>query len=168
MPGLGGRTLSEEHAHETADALNQINPQFIRLRTLALPPGIPLYDNYQNGSFDKCNDVEITRELLLLLKNLTGITSKLASDHMLNLFEDLEGTFPDDKQRLIEMLKTFISMKPEQQRIYQVGRRLGIFHGLQDMKSTRRLGRARRVCDQLQVTAENIGQITDELMTRFL
>ena len=35
MPGLGGKVLSREHALETADALNQINPDFIRLRTLA-------------------------------------------------------------------------------------------------------------------------------------
>ncbi len=34
MPGLGGRALSREHALETADALNRINPDFIRLRTI--------------------------------------------------------------------------------------------------------------------------------------
>ena len=37
MPGLGGKALWETHALETADALNQINPDFIRLRTLAVP-----------------------------------------------------------------------------------------------------------------------------------
>ena len=37
MPGLGGREFSELHAKESADALNQIDPDFIRLRTLALP-----------------------------------------------------------------------------------------------------------------------------------
>ena len=36
MPGLGGKAYSKEHALETADALNQINPDFIRLRTLAI------------------------------------------------------------------------------------------------------------------------------------
>ena len=39
MPGLGGRSLSRQHALESADALNRINPDFIRLRTLALPDG---------------------------------------------------------------------------------------------------------------------------------
>src|SRR4030042_4271464 len=33
MPGLGGIEFSEEHAIETAGALNQINPHFIKLRT---------------------------------------------------------------------------------------------------------------------------------------
>ena len=44
MPGLGGKSLSEDNAVETADALNQINPDFIRIRTLALPDGTPLTD----------------------------------------------------------------------------------------------------------------------------
>ena len=42
MPGIGGRNLWRENAVETADALNQINPDFIRLRTLALPEGTRL------------------------------------------------------------------------------------------------------------------------------
>jgi histone acetyltransferase (RNA polymerase elongator complex component) len=42
MPGLGGKDLWRDHALETADALNRINPDFIRLRTLAIPGGIPL------------------------------------------------------------------------------------------------------------------------------
>ena len=40
MPGLGGKAYSKEHALETADALNQINPDFIRLRTLAIPSSV--------------------------------------------------------------------------------------------------------------------------------
>ncbi len=44
MPGLGGRALSEENALETADAMNQINPDFIRLRTLAIPDRAPLFE----------------------------------------------------------------------------------------------------------------------------
>ena len=51
MPGLGGQTLSEIHARETADALNRINPEFIRLRTLAIPNSVPLFDEYQTGEF---------------------------------------------------------------------------------------------------------------------
>jgi hypothetical protein len=168
MPGLGGQVLSEEHARETADAINQINPDFIRLRTLAIPPGIPLFDEYQNGKFDKCTDVQIAGEILLFLENLKGITSKLKSDHILNLFEDLEGTFPDDRQRLLDMLRSFLDMDPKRQRVYQVGRRLGVFHGIADMDSPHRMARAERAYRQLNVTVENVDQVTDELMARFV
>jgi radical SAM superfamily enzyme YgiQ (UPF0313 family) len=38
MPGIGGRALSEEHALETAKVLNQVRPDFIRVRTFAMHP----------------------------------------------------------------------------------------------------------------------------------
>jgi len=37
MPGLGGQEMWKEHAIDTALALNQINPNFIRLRSLRIP-----------------------------------------------------------------------------------------------------------------------------------
>ena len=49
MPGLGGRALSRSHALETADALNRINPDFIRLRTLALPGRTRLFRGLHPG-----------------------------------------------------------------------------------------------------------------------
>jgi len=52
MPGLGGRKLSREHARETAKALNQINPDFIRLRTLGVPPRALLYELVEKKEFE--------------------------------------------------------------------------------------------------------------------
>ncbi len=43
MPGLGGRDLSYDHAIDTAQTLNQINPDIIRILTLAIPKHLPLY-----------------------------------------------------------------------------------------------------------------------------
>jgi hypothetical protein len=48
MPGLGGRKWSERHAMESARVLSQIDPSFIRLRSLAVRKGSPLYE--QAGS----------------------------------------------------------------------------------------------------------------------
>ena len=97
MPGLGGQTLSQEHVRETADALNQINPDFIRIRTLAIPPSAPLHAEYAAGRFDKCGEVMMVQELLGLLEGLHGITSEVKSDHILNLFGELAGHLPGDK-----------------------------------------------------------------------
>ncbi len=41
MPGLGGRKMWKEHAVETARVLNEINPHFIRLRSLRVPGRVP-------------------------------------------------------------------------------------------------------------------------------
>ena len=42
MPGVGGRTMSEEHARETARLLNLVRPDFIRVRTFAMHPQSPM------------------------------------------------------------------------------------------------------------------------------
>ena len=168
MPGLGGHDLSREHALETADALNQINPHFIRLRTLALPNGIPLFDDWQAGRFEKCSDVEMAHEILLFLENLNGITSVVKSDHILNLFQEVEGTLPQDKSRMTGILKDFLALSPDEQSLYQVGRRLGVFARLSDMQNTYRREKTEKICIDLGVTPDNVDNVIDELMKRFI
>jgi len=168
MPGLGGRKYSKIHATETADAINQIDPDFIRLRTLAIPNGVELFDDWQSGGFEKCTDVMMAKEILLMIEQLDGITSVLKSDHILNLFENLEGTFPEDKARMMEILRAFLAMDSQHQCLYQVGRRLGIFSHLSDMESPKRLAKAEKFCRQLGITPDNVDDVVDELMKRFI
>ncbi|MGB8657055.1 MAG: radical SAM protein [Candidatus Zixiibacteriota bacterium] len=168
MPGLGGRKLLEEHAKETADALNQINPDYIRLRTLAIPDRAPLFEEWQAGRFEKCSEVEVVEEMAMFLQKLNGIASVVKSDHILNLFADLEGELPQDKERMTEILRTFLSMKPERQKLYQIGRRIGVFSSFDDMENPRRMARAERVLKQAQEHGEDINRVTDEFMKRFI
>jgi radical SAM superfamily enzyme len=168
MPGLGGKKYSEIHATETADAINRIDPDFIRLRTLAIPNGVELFDDWQSGVFEKCTDVMMAKEILLMIEQLDGITSVLKSDHILNLFENLEGTFPEDKARMMEIMRSFLAMEPRRQSLYQVGRRLGIFARLSDMESPQRLAKAEKFCQQLGITPDNVDGVIDELMKRFI
>ncbi len=168
MPGLGGRALSETHAKETADALNQIDPDFIRLRSLAIPDHVPLNQEYQEGDFEKCNDIEMAAEILTFIEHLDGITSFVKSDHILNLFQEIEGKLPADKSSMMKPIQDFLSMDPNQQTLYIVGRRLGIFSKLSDMQRIRRIKRAEKACLELGITPENVAAITDELMKRFI
>jgi radical SAM superfamily enzyme YgiQ (UPF0313 family) len=168
MPGLGGKKLFQEHALETADALNRINPDFIRLRTLAIPPQAPLFEEWQSGRFEKCTELEVVREILLFLEHLEGITSVVKSDHILNLFADLEGVLPQDKERMMEILRTFLSMETERQKLYQIGRRIGVFSSLADMDNPYRMARAEKIYKQVVENGEDIDRVTDELMRRFI
>jgi len=168
MPGLGGKAYSEVHARETADALNRINPDFIRLRTLAIPNSVELYDDYAAGRFEKCTDLIMAKEILIFLESLNGITSVVKSDHILNLFENLEGKFPRDKVRMLDIIHRFLAMDPDRQCVYQVGRRLGFFSRLKDMDSPRRLAKAEKACRQFGITPENVDEVIDELMKRFI
>jgi hypothetical protein len=168
MPGLGGRALSREHALETADALNRINPDFIRLRTLAIPNHIELHRDISQGTFEKLNDREITHEILLFLENLDGITSAFKSDHILNLFEDIEGVFPQDKQKMTDVARTFLAMAPEEQVLYQVGRRIGRLARLSDLRDPARRAQVEATCSRLGITTDNVDSIVDEMMKRFI
>jgi hypothetical protein len=168
MPGLGGIALSKEHAVETADALNRINPDFIRLRTLAIPDGVPLFGSLESGSFEKCTDLMMAEETLLFLASLNGITSRVQSDHILNLFQDLEGKLPENKENMLDILRRFLDMTPDRQCVYQVGRRLGFFSRMHDMENPRRLERAEKACKDFGITPENVDGVIDELMKRFI
>ncbi|MCP4538027.1 MAG: radical SAM protein [Chloroflexi bacterium] len=168
MPGLGGKSLSEEHALETADALNQINPDFIRLRTLAIPNRSPLSEEHNAGRFEKCSDVMVAQEILTFIEKLKGITSIVKSDHILNLFGSLEGTLPHDKERMAAIPRTFLGLSPERQCLYLVGRRLGIFFCLSDMQDSDKMTQAEQACLELGVTPTNLDEITTRLTKRFI
>ncbi len=168
MPGLGGRDLSEEHALESADALNQINPDFIRLRTLAIPNHVELYEEYRQGAFEKLNDVEAARELLVFLQALDGITSTVKSDHILNLFENLDGQYPQDKDKLIGIIETFLELDPKKRMLYQVGRRMGLFRTLDDMNDETKRSHVENACLRAGISTDNVEQAIEELMKRFI
>ncbi len=168
MPGLGGAELSEIHAVETADAVNRINPDFIRLRTLAVPDRAPLYEEYRAGRFQKPTDLMMAREILLFIENLEGISSTLKSDHILNLFQEIEGKLPEDKDRMINPLNCFLEMAPERRCLYQVGRRLGYFSRLEDMESSHRFNKVRKVCRENNITPENVDAAIEEIVKRFV
>ena len=168
MPGLGGRDLSRDHALETADALNQIDPDFIRLRTLAVPGGIPLAEQQRSGQFVKLNDIDMVREIRLFVAHLDGITSMLASDHILNLFEEVQGRLPEAKPAILAVLDRFLDLAPRERCLFQVGRRLGIFSRLADMQSPRRRAKVAAFCDQHGIGPENVDEIIDEMMKHFI
>ncbi len=168
MPGLGGEAMSRSHALETADAMSQINPDFIRLRTLGIPKTLELYKDVKNGAFTKCGDVASARELLLFLENLKGVTSTVKSDHILNLLQEVEGTLPQDKEKIIAPIKAFLALPEEEQILYMVGRRTGIFTALSDLKDPWLNDRAKQIVHTNQVRPETVDAFTAKMMTRFI
>jgi hypothetical protein len=168
MPGLGGRGRLEVNAVETAAALNRINPDFIRLRTLAIPPGTPLYEDYVAGRFHKATDVEMARELLLFLESLSGVTSVIKSDHILNLLPEVDGQLPQDRERLVGVVRAFLELDPEPQFLYRVGRRTGVLSGLNDLADPDRMARVEEIVADYRLRPEDVDAVTDDLMRRFI
>lgn len=168
MPGLGGVELSEIHACESADALNRMNPDFIRLRSLAVPPGTPLHERWRAGEFRKLPEVQVVREIRLFIEHLQGVTSALRSDHILNLLGELEGQLPEDQPLLLGLLDRFLALSPEEQALFQIGRRTGVFSRLRDLERGERRAYAAETCRRYGITPENVDAVTDELMMRFI
>ncbi len=168
MPGLGGEKYSRQNALHTADAMNQINPDFIRIRTLATPESSELFKDCQAGTFSKIGDLQTTEELRLFLDNLSGITSTVKSDHILNLFQEVEGCLPNDKEQMMASIHSFLLMNADEQMIYRIGRRTGIFSKLDDMKNPELLKHAEDTKNRYKISTDNLEEFTDEMMKRFI
>lgn len=168
MPGLGGIDYSIDHALESASALNSINPDFIRIRTLAVSKGTPLAEETKIGLFEKPTDVMMAQELRLFLETLEGIDSYIKSDHILNLFETINGKLPEDKDKLIGIVDSFFALDQEDQILYQVGRRMGFFKGPEEMAESPHLESVRQACEMYEVTPDNVDDVIDQLMNRFV
>jgi radical SAM superfamily enzyme YgiQ (UPF0313 family) len=134
MPGLGGQEMWRDHAIETAKVLNQINPHFIRLRSLRVPDHVPLYSRLEDGSFTMQTDDMLAEEIGLFIQTLDGTTSTVTSDHIMNLLEEVSGRLPDDKQKMLAVIRAYRELSDEDRLIYRAGRRGGAYRSTDDLK----------------------------------
>jgi len=130
--GLGGRRMWREHATQTARVLNEIDPDFIRVRTLTINNRMPLYNELENGNFIRATDEEILAEEKLLLKRLE-CHSNYVSDHITNLLPEIEGKLPRDKGKMLAIINRFQALSSEERTNFIVGRRVGIYVCLDDL-----------------------------------
>ena len=135
MPGLGGQKWWREHAIETAKVLNQINPHFIRLRSLRIPKRVPLYQKLMDGSFVMQTDDMVVEEIKLFIENLDGISSTITSDHIMNLLEEVTGKLPEDKEKMLNVIRKYQELHPCDKLIYRMGRRGGTYRSTDDLKN---------------------------------
>ena len=134
MPGLGGQAMWREHAIETARVLNQINPHFIRLRSLRVPDRIPLFRKLGDGSFTMQTDDMLAEEIKLFVETLDGITSTVTSDHIMNLLEEVSGRLPEDQEKMVAVIKKYQELPDSDRLIYRVGRRGGTYASTDDLR----------------------------------
>jgi radical SAM superfamily enzyme YgiQ (UPF0313 family) len=135
MPGLGGQEMWREHAVETAKVLNQINPHFIRFRSLRVLPVVPLHKKMTEGSFTVQTDDMVAEEIKLFLETLDGgVTSTVTSDHITNLLEDVTGRLPEDREKMLEVISRYQELPDSERLIYRVGRRGGAYRSTDDLE----------------------------------
>lgn len=101
--GLGGVVLTHEHADASANALNQINPDFIRLRTFVPKINTPMLDEVESGKFKMLGPYGILDETERLVQQL-NVTSYLASDHYTN-YINVCGKLPESQKQIIKEIR---------------------------------------------------------------
>ncbi len=134
MPGLGGRELSEDNALGTAHVVNEVDPDFLRIRTAAIKPGTELYEDFVNGEFTLCSDDEKLMEIRTVIERAEGVETYLVSDHMINLLQDVEGSLKNDKSRMLGMIDRYLALPDMERRMYQAARRMVKVNRPSDMK----------------------------------
>jgi len=151
MPGLGGQRWWREHAVETARVLNQIDPEFIRLRTLYVRKDMPLFDQVEKGEFIRLSDHLVVSEIRLFIETLEGLHSTVVSDHILNLLEEVQGKLPDEKEKMIRVIDRYLALPPENRLRFRVGRRLGYYRSLDDLQDPDLRRRVVQIIDQVSL-----------------
>lgn len=115
MPGLGGKTMSKNHAKNTASVLNQINPHYIRSRPFTPRPGTIFFENESKNELERMTSKEQLLEIKQTLEGL-DVSSRVCFDHAGNFWTGPNGRlllsqgyegyqFPEEKQNLLELLE---------------------------------------------------------------
>ncbi len=134
MPGIGGKEYTRENALETARVISEINPDFVRIRTAVVKEGTELWQDFVKGTFKICSENEKLKEIQLLLENISPhCNGILASDHMINLLQDVEGKLDGDRSKMLALIDDYFSMPESKQKIFQLARRSGLVNRLEDL-----------------------------------
>jgi len=167
MPGLGGKRWTEAHARESARVLNRIGPDFVRLRTLAVIATADLDEAVREGRFERLGEDGIVREIRTLVSQLE-VPTRLESDHVLNLLEEVQGDLPGDREAILSSIDAYLAL-PDAERIhFRIGRRACLYRRLGDMDGPLRARVENIVRSAGITTEEEADDAIWDIMKRFV
>ncbi len=105
--GLGGMSLSSQHASNTAKVLNLIRPEQVAALTLMITKGTKLYKKQKKGEFLMLDEMTFLKELEIIISNLENFKCQFFSNHASNYFP-IRARFPRDKETILTQLKSII------------------------------------------------------------
>jgi|TARA_Y100001968_G_scaffold54285_1_gene45498 radical SAM superfamily enzyme YgiQ (UPF0313 family) len=111
LNGLGGLSLSKQHALNSARLLNQTQPEFVSTLVVSFPQGMERFrERYPD--FVELNQQQLFSELRQFVAELALDNSTFRSDHASNALV-LKGELGQDKDRLLAQIDHAIS-RPDQ------------------------------------------------------
>ncbi len=167
MPGLGGKKMSEEHARRTARVLNEIDPDYIRLRSLHVSPAMPLWVSLQDGDFELQTEDEVVKEIAVFIENLQ-VTGYLKSDHTLNLLMEVEGKMTEDKTKCLNIIDKYLSLADGERLNFRIGRRAGLYDRLDDLGDSYKHDQIEQAIRRLKAQGSHVEQEILRLKNGFI
>ena len=109
--GVGGTSLSNQHAVNSAKVLNETQPKYASTLVLTAHKGLDHYKKRFLGDFNELNQVELFSELELFMKHLELNETIFRSDHASNQLV-LKGVLGKDKQKFLTQIQQALE-RPE-------------------------------------------------------
>lgn len=114
LNGLGGKSLSEQHALNSAALANATQPEYLSTLVVSFPQGMARYQA-QFPDFEPLEQVGLFREIETFLGALALEDTVFRSDHASNYLV-LKGTLGADKEQMLAQVRTAIEA-PAQARL---------------------------------------------------
>jgi hypothetical protein len=128
-----------------------------------------LYGKVKAGKFVLLSDDEVIREEGVLIDKLQGIKSYFASDHILNLLEEVKGQLPGDKLKMRGVVDRYLTLPEEERLNYRLGRRAGLYRKLDDLNSLTLFQRVQDYLERIQASSpQKVEEAISELMERYI
>ena len=166
--GIGGREFSDENAILTAKALNIIKPDYIRFHATAIKPDTEMGAMLKRGEFELQSEEEIVREQRLFIENLEEIDSYYVNEHIVNLLLEVRGHLSTDKDNMLSIIDTFLSLSEEDKENFAVGRRINQYYVLADMDIKRKRMQVNEYVDKLKKQGVNLSLACNMLRSQMI
>lgn len=121
LNGMGGQQFSEQHALNSARLMNEAQPDYLATLVVSFPMGMERVQAGFNGQYKPLEQMELFREIQMMLEALELEKTIFRSDHASNYLV-LKGVLNKDKEQLLQIVNQAISLpgsvslRPEWQR----------------------------------------------------
>ncbi|RHW22615.1 radical SAM protein [Pseudomonas jilinensis] len=110
LNGLGGQSLSDQHARHSAELMNETQPEYLSTLVVSFPQGMERFKE-RYADFQPLDQQGLFREMLTFLQTLELDSTVFRSDHASNYLV-LKGVLGADKGRMLEQVRTALQ-QPE-------------------------------------------------------
>ena len=113
MPGLAGKDkdMAEKHIADTVRVLNAVKPTEVRVRSLAVLEGTPLYERWESGEFEAAGEDQLIEEIHALAEGLT-FDCTFETMQMTNAFLITKGALSEIRPKMGELIARYRAFSP--------------------------------------------------------